>query len=320
MIDTAIAAPSTLVRQPLMSWLSIFGGWLIALGIAWLFYVLGLAVGFAALDVSDSAAAAKGVGIGTTIWVVLTWATSLFLGGMFASWMDGRPDQTIGTLHGVAVWGLAMSVTVLLAAFGSAGLFQGGVTVLRGTAPGGASGGALRAGADTPFGHATGALSAQVRRAVLRSEVGQAANPPTGTGNSPGASASAPAVTPMPAATTATSAGIRPNGRPIDRETMSAVAIDLLRGKTGDATARLAADTGVEPNEAASLIRSLSPQVEKYKSEVKEAADQARRYTAATMWALFFSSLIALVTAALGGWAGAGHIHRVHDQRAYPQI
>jgi hypothetical protein len=71
MIDTAIAAPSTLVRQPLMSWLSIVGGWLVALGIAWLFYVLGLAVGFSAFDVSDSAATAKGVGVGTMIWVVL---------------------------------------------------------------------------------------------------------------------------------------------------------------------------------------------------------------------------------------------------------
>jgi hypothetical protein len=262
MIDTAIAAPSTLVRQPLMSWLSIVGGWLVALGIAWLFYVLGLAVGFSAFDVSDSAATAKGVGVGTMIWVVLTWATSLFLGGMFASWMDGRPDQTVGTLHGVAVWGLAMSITVLLAAFGSAGLFQGGASVLRGTAPGGAAGGALQADADTPFGHATGALGAQVRRAVSRSDVRQAANPPTGTGNAPGASASAPVVTPMPAATTATSADIRPNRRPIDRETSAAVAIDLLRGKTVDARARLAADTGVVPCAAASLIQSLSPQVE----------------------------------------------------------
>jgi len=30
--------------------------------------------------------------------------------------------------------------------------------------------------------------------------------------------------------------------------------------------------------------------------------------------------LIALVAAALGGWAGAGHIHRVHDQRTYPKL
>jgi hypothetical protein len=40
---------------------------------------------------------AKGIGTGTAIWMILTWAVSLFLGGMFASWFDGRADQTIGT-------------------------------------------------------------------------------------------------------------------------------------------------------------------------------------------------------------------------------
>ena len=39
-----------------------------------------------------------------------------------------------------------------------------------------------------------------------------------------------------------------------------------------------------------------------------------------TMWAVFLSCLIAVVAAALGGWAGVGHIHRVHDQRIYPKI
>lgn len=311
MIDTVIAAPSTAARQPLMSGLSIVGGWLVGLGIAWLFYVLGLAVGFSAFDVSDSAATAKAIGIGTTIWVVLTWAISLFLGGMFASWMNGRPDQTVGTLHGIAVWGLAMSVTVLLAAVGSANLLQGGASLLRGAG----ANGAQRSGADTPFGHATRALGAQVRRAVAQNNAKQATNPAPG--NTSDASPSAVPVAPT-TAVAATGADTRPNNRAIDRETTSEVAIDLLRGKPDDATARLAADIGLQPSEAASVIQGLSPQVEKYKAETKEAADQARRYTAAVMWAVFLSCLIALVAAALGGWAGAGHIHRVHDGRTYP--
>jgi hypothetical protein len=156
-----------------------------------------------------------------------------------------------------------------------------------------------------------GALGAQIKRAATQTNTKQTASTSAASGGSPGATAAA-------VAATASDADHRPNSRVIDRETTSAVAIDLLRGKTDDATARLAADTGLQPAEATGLIQSLSPQVEKYKAQVKEAADQARRYTAAAMWALFFSCLIGLVAAALGGWAGAGHIHRVHDQRVYP--
>src|SRR6478752_4483845 len=151
MIDTVAASP-TVVRQP-MSGLAIVGGWIVALGIAWLFYVLGLAVGFSSFDVSNAAVTARGVGIGTTVWVVLTWGVSLFLGGMFASWMDGRSDPTVGTLHGVAVWGLAMSVTALMAAVGSTSLLQGGASLLHAAATAAtaasAEGGSAR-GAPTP--------------------------------------------------------------------------------------------------------------------------------------------------------------------------
>lgn len=325
MIDTVLIAPSTHDdRRPLMSWLSIVGGWLVALGFAWLFFVLGLAVGFSDFSVSDPELTARGVGIGTTIWVVLTWAISLFLGGMFASWMDGRPDRTIGTLHGVAVWGLAMSVTVLLAAVGVNNLLQGGASLRRGAAAAGAAStaalganGAQRIGADTPFSRATGALGAQVKRAVAQSNARQAANGSTAPGSSPDSFASAAPVA-STIARAATGADTRSNSNAVDRESTSAIAIDLLRGKTDDATVRLAADTGMQTAEAIAVIQSLSPQVEKYKAEIKNAADQAGRYIAAAMWAVFLSCLIALVAAALGGWAGAGHIHRVHDQRTYP--
>ena len=80
-----------------MRWGAIIGGWLVATGIASLMYVAGLALGFSAFDPYNAAATAKGIGIGTAIWMVLTWAVSLFLGGMFASWFDARADQTVGS-------------------------------------------------------------------------------------------------------------------------------------------------------------------------------------------------------------------------------
>src|ERR1700737_2299586 len=109
-----------------MRWGAIFGGWLVATGIASLMYVAGLALGFTAFDPYNAEATAKGIGMGTAIWVVLTWAVALFLGGMFASWFDGRSDQTIGTLHGVTVWGLSIAASGLLLALGLAQAVQGG--------------------------------------------------------------------------------------------------------------------------------------------------------------------------------------------------
>src|SRR3569833_3006838 len=113
------------VHRAHISWISIFGGWVVAMGIAWLFYVLGLAVGFSSFDLTATEAVSKGIGIGTTIWVILTWAASLFVGAMFASWVDGRADTTVGALHGGAVWGLALTITTILTAFGVSNFRRG---------------------------------------------------------------------------------------------------------------------------------------------------------------------------------------------------
>jgi hypothetical protein len=98
-----------------MNWGAIFAGWLVATGIASLIYVGGLAVGFDGFDPYDAAAT------GAAIWIILTWAVSLFIGGMFASWFDGKADPTVGTLHGITVWGLAVTASGLIFMLCSAG-------------------------------------------------------------------------------------------------------------------------------------------------------------------------------------------------------
>jgi hypothetical protein len=96
-----------------MRWSAIFAGWFVAIGIAILLYGAGIALGFSAFDPHNAQAAAKGLGIGTVIWMILVWAASLFVGGLFASWFDGRADDTMGSLHGVTVWGLAITASTL---------------------------------------------------------------------------------------------------------------------------------------------------------------------------------------------------------------
>jgi hypothetical protein len=107
-------------------WSAIFAGWIVATGVATLMYVAGLAFGFSVFDPYNAAPSAKGVGIGTAIWIVLTWIVSSFLGGMFASWFDGNADQTVGTLHGVGVWGLAVTATVLFVTLSATHVSQSG--------------------------------------------------------------------------------------------------------------------------------------------------------------------------------------------------
>src|SRR5664279_1197198 len=113
--DTTIVTSNTHVK---MNWGAIFGGWLVTTGIASLIYVGGLAVGFDGFDPYHAAAT------GAAIWIILTWAVSLFIGGMFASWFDGKADQTVGTLHGITVWGLAVTVRGLMFILGGAGAEQ----------------------------------------------------------------------------------------------------------------------------------------------------------------------------------------------------
>src|SRR5450432_3316326 len=137
---------SVLDASATMRWSAIVGGWLVATGIASLMYVAGLAIGFSAFDPYNAAATAKGIGIGTVAWTVLTWAVSLLLGGMFASWFDGRTDQTVGALHGVTVWALSITASGLLLAVGLTQFVQGGAAILKG----GATVGAAAAGMAAP--------------------------------------------------------------------------------------------------------------------------------------------------------------------------
>jgi hypothetical protein len=305
-----------------LRWSAIIGGWMVATGMASLMYVAGLAIGFTAFDPYNAAATAKGIGTGTAIWMVLTWAVSLFLGGMFASWFDGRADQTVGSLHGVAVWGLSMAASGLLLAVGLTQFVQGGAAILQGGAMVGASATGVSAppsrGVAGPMDDAIIGLQARVTQRVAqttaRNAPGAALVVPAPVGPAPAAGAQTSA---SPPAAQASAADVRRAADQLDRQTMAAVATALMKGNTENAKALLAANTSMSPGDIDQTLQDLSAQVDKHKADVQATADAAARYTATAMWIIFFSSLIALVAAAIGGWLGAGHIHRVYHLRRY---
>jgi hypothetical protein len=312
------------VEPVTMRWGAIIAGWLVATAIASLLYVAGLAIGFSAFDPYNSTVTAKGIGMGTVAWVVLTWAVSLLLGGMFASWLVARQDQTVGALHGITVWGLSVVASGLLFAMGLTQIAQGGAALVKGGAAVGTA--AIGAGMQQmgprtpsgPMGDAITGLQAQLTQRVAQ----------TSARNAPGATL----VVPAPGSPTAQAAGaassaqaagqpsaadVRQAAGQLDRQTMAAVAAALINGNTDNAKALLAANTSMSQAEVDQTLQGLSAQVDKYKADIQAAADTAARYAASAMWIVFLSSLIALVAAAVGGWLGAGHIHRVHHLRRY---
>ena len=126
------AGPVTVYRSHPLNWSAVLGGWVIATGVAWLLYVLGLAVGYGSVDSTLADPAAKAWGIGMRTWLVLISAVSLFMGGLFDSWVDGKAQQVFGVLNGITVWGLSTTIGAVLLTPGFVSNLQGGLSLLHG--------------------------------------------------------------------------------------------------------------------------------------------------------------------------------------------
>lgn len=280
-----------------MSWGAIVAGWLVAVGIAFLMYVAGLAMGFSAFDPYDADATAKGIALGTCAWLILTWIVSLLIGGMFASWFDGRDDQTTGVMHGVTVWGLSIAASGLLLALGIGGAIGSGANLVSG-ATGGMHGPAMSR-------HGGRSAGDSYAVTLLQAQLMQRTRQAGGAGMAP-ADVSAPA------------SGVDNRSAPsLDPRTANAAAMALLADHPDTAKALLGAHTGMSEADIDSTVQSLSPEVNRAKANLKAAADMAAHYSAMAMWVLLASLLLSLLAAALGGWIGASHVHRVYHLRRY---
>ncbi len=98
-IDTS---PALLKRA---SWGAIFAGAAVAAVLGIWFNLLGLAIGLAAYNPSETQA--MGFGIGTVIWVLATSIICMFAGGWLAGRLTGSPRKIDRALHGVVAWSVA---------------------------------------------------------------------------------------------------------------------------------------------------------------------------------------------------------------------
>ncbi|WP_426689507.1 hypothetical protein [Rhodanobacter ginsengiterrae] len=300
------------VTQPSLRWGAIIAGWLVAVGIAFLMYVGGLAMGFSAFAPDDTQAVARGIGAATSAWLILTWVVSLLIGGLFASWFDGRDDPTTGVMHGITVWGLSIAASGLMLALGMGSAIGSGASLAA------AGGGMHRYGTNWDGTSARGGTSmaddASVRLEAQLSQKIRAAGKVAATTSAPAISAPAmqtgdvqDQAMPMRA----------PPARPLDPRMTAAVTAALLTDHPDTAKALLAARTDMSQADIASTVQSLSPEVDAAKSQMKATADKAAHYAAMAMWVLLLSIVLSLLAAALGGWLGASHVHRVYHLRRY---
>lgn len=99
-------------RIPRISWGAIIAGGLAAIAISILLNLLGLGLGFTAIDPLSESNPLAGLGTGTIIWWIIANIIALFLGGMVAGRMAGFVSNTDGGLHGFLSWCLYAAVSL----------------------------------------------------------------------------------------------------------------------------------------------------------------------------------------------------------------
>jgi hypothetical protein len=299
-------------RRPLISWGAVFAGLVFVVAAAWLFFLLGSAIGVGIADATDLAAMGKGLGIGATIWVLLTSFVVFFLGSLLTARLAGKSERAIGMLHGVTLWSVGTALMLVLGAWGIRGLIQTGTSVIStavsaGTSVGSAgAAGAEAAGAggvaDSPL--MTG-IQARIKRAIAAT-LAEAQQPERGTGT--------PASTTRPPA--ASQQEIRRALDEIDADTLIAAAQPIIAGRPDQAKDVLAVGTSLSENEIDTIVdgvsEEMSQQIEDTQQQLNEAAETASNYAQAVSWSAFVAGALGLIVAVAGGWLGAGTVRRLY--------
>jgi hypothetical protein len=112
-----------------VSWGAIWAGVMIALGLEVLFALFGLFIGFGMYRYQAPNPWA-GIGPWTTAWYLITSAVSMFFGAWSAARLSGNPVREAGVLHGLATWGLATFVSVIIASLGTWSVVRTGMNML----------------------------------------------------------------------------------------------------------------------------------------------------------------------------------------------
>ncbi|MDH7639380.1 hypothetical protein [Sphingomonas oryzagri] len=145
--DAALDARLPFVA-PRMTWGAIFAGVAIALAIELMFALLGAGIGLSMIDpAAGDSASAGGLGLGGLIWWGLGTILALAAGAYASVCTAGITRPFDGAVHGVAIWGVTVLLTVYLLTSAIGGIVGGAFSALGGLA--GAAGSSVGAVAPT---------------------------------------------------------------------------------------------------------------------------------------------------------------------------
>jgi len=136
---------------PSISWGAVFGGFISGMAGYLLLELLGLAIGFAAINPQSAEPVGK-VPMMAAIWTGISMLAAAFIGGYIATRMSGLSRRADGILHGLVSWGVSTLFFAWLITTSVGSIVGGAFSVLgKGlTAAGGATAGAVGAVTSSP--------------------------------------------------------------------------------------------------------------------------------------------------------------------------
>lgn len=106
-----------------VQWGAVFAGVVVAIIVQVLLSLLGLAIGFQAIDPGNIAT--RGLGWGSGLWLIISAMISMFAGGWTASAMASNLIRMDGIMHGILVWGVMAVLAVFLLGTGLGNILGG---------------------------------------------------------------------------------------------------------------------------------------------------------------------------------------------------
>lgn len=281
-----LEVPRTLVR-----WGAVFAGLAFLLGLSWLLFLFGSALGVSIADASDLGA--EGLGIGAIVWLLVTVLVAYFCGGLLAGRLAGSADHSTGMLHGLTLWGAATAAMLLLGYWGLASMIAAGQSLAAGAWRAGSAaataaeseGGAAGAGESSPFfSEIQAALKTRVSAALAEAS---------------------PEVTEPEA---------RQAIEQVDSATLAAAVREWIVAGPEAAKQVLARETTLSEGELDSIVADVGAEGGEQLAALRASAGQSVEtisdYTAGTLWGFFALTVLALLACIGGGWVGADLVRR----------
>jgi hypothetical protein len=280
-----------------ISWGAIFAGLFVTIGVQLIFSLLGAAIGAATVDPLREQDPARGLGLMSAIWLLVSGLISLWVGACVAGRLSGGPRRADGLLHGIVTWSVSICATLFLLAT-AAGALLGGTGALLGGAMG--------------IGAAKGGASSQSVEEQVKNLFPQAGAllPPTGR----------------------TAQGQQPPGTLTDlaaKDSQLGAALARMEKNGGanqatserdEVISRLTSQHGMDQQQAANLVGQWDQQFQQLKGQTEQKAREAgdvaaRGVSKGALWA-FIALFLGFAIAAWGGWSGAASLPKYSETSA----